>query len=399
MDVFIARQPIFDINKNVYGYEILYREGQNNCFPSVDGEIATSSVITRCFIDFGISDLTNNKKAFINFTGELLKNNIATIFPKEYLVIEILESVKIDSSIIEACRELKRQGYTIAIDDFKFQTGYEELIKIVDIIKVDFMLSSKKERKEIVSKYKREGLAFLAEKVETYEDYKSAIKMGYTYFQGYYFSKPEITSKKKIIPGRESYIKLINALNDENPDFKKLALIIERDLAFSYEILRLVNNAYYYRGSRIKSISHALVTLGIDELKKWVYLTIIRDFKQDKPEEIINICIIRGRFMRNIALIAQRNDCASEMMTIGMFSMIDLLMDKSMEEALEEINFSDTIKTVLTNKITEGFISDSYKIALKYERGEWDGIGALAGNIGIPIEKLNNAYIDAIRSL
>ncbi len=397
MDVCIARQPIFNINMEVYGYEILYREGNENLFPSINGENASSSVLTSCFIDFGINDVTNNKKAFINFTGELLKNNIASIFPKDYLVVEILESVVIDQSIIESCKILKEKGYMLAIDDFEYQEGYEELINIVDIIKVDFVISSEYERGEIVKKYKREGLEFLAEKVETYEEYRKAIEMGYTYFQGYYFSKPEIGSRKKVVPYKENHLKLINTLNSKEPEFREIAKTIENDLAFSYEVLRLVNSAYFNRKNKIMSTRHAIVTLGIGELKKWLYLALMRDLKQDKPEEIVNSCMLRGKFLENIAIKTNKNGLASEMMTLGMFSMIDILMNKDIEEALKEINFSDSIKCILTHNITEGFMADSFQIVLKYEKGQWDEVEKIIGKIDISISQLNEAYMEAIK--
>jgi EAL and modified HD-GYP domain-containing signal transduction protein len=396
MDIFLARQPIFNNRKTVYGYEILYRDSENNFYSGKNGDYASGNVLTRCFLDFGINDLTNNKKAFINFTDDLLKNNIATIFPKEYLVVEILEDVFVDDEIMDCCRKLKSLGYTLALDDFVFKPCYEQLLKLVDIIKVDFKISNAQETKDIVNTFKRRGLSFLAEKIETPEEYKRAVEAGYTYFQGYYFSKPEITFGKKFSPYEMNRFKLINMLNMPEPEFGKLASLIENDLAFSYEILRLVNSAYFGRMKKITSVRSAIVTLGLDEIKKWLYLAYIRDTRQDKPEEIINICMLRGKFLEKIAEKAQRIELCSELQTLGMFSMIDVLLNKPMKEIMQEINFSDEIKLVLQKQDKSSFLALSYETVLKYEKGQWKDIPHCAERLNIPLTDINDAYIESI---
>lgn len=397
MEVFLARQPIYNVLNQVYGYEILYRDGYMNNFPDIDGNEATSSVLTRCFVDFGINEITNNKKAFVNFTTEFLKKDIATMFPREFLVVELLEDVIIDDEIVSYCNKLKTMGYTIAIDDFVYQEGYDKIFDIVDIIKVDFRQSSKEERKNIIEKYKRKNIEFLAEKVETYKEYNEAINLGYKYFQGYYFSKPEITSKKKITPFRGSYAKLIELINSDEPEFDGIANIIENDISFSYEILRLVNSAYFERKNKITSIRYALVTLGSDELKKWIYLAIMREFKSQDSEEILIQSMIRGKFMENIALRINEKQKRLEMMTIGMFSMIDILTNKSIDEITNEINFSDNIKLILQGKLKEGIVAEAFELVLNYENGEWNNVEKLIDKVKISISDLNDAYLEALK--
>lgn len=395
MNVFLARQPILDKKDDIFGYELLYREGNESRYLSNDGDYASSNVLTSCFIDFGIEDVTNKTKAFVNFTEELLFNDVAVLFPQNYLVIEILENVLITSELIERCKFLKKQGYILALDDIIFTKNYGELINIVDIIKVDFLAFSDYERVSIVSRYKRDGLIFLAEKVETREDYEFAKKIGYTLFQGYYFSKPIVDSRRKFEPYKESHLKLIRYLNSNNKNFDKLADIVEHDLSFSYEILRLVNSAHYNIKNRITSIKHALVTLGMDELKKWLYLAIIRYMQQDRPNELVTICMLRAKFMENIAIKAGRQDIASEMMTIGMFSMIDTLTNRSMKEILVEMNFSDNIKAVLLRKEINSFQAESLGIVLNYEKGNWDDVEA-ASSITLPASELSKSYLEAV---
>lgn len=395
MNVFLARQPILNKKDDIFGYELLYREGNESRYLSNDGDYASSNVLTSCFIDFGIEEVTNKAKAFVNFTEELLFNDVAVLFPQNYLVIEILENVLVTSELIKRCKFLKKQGYILALDDIIFNKDYGELINIVDIVKVDFLAASDYEKVSIINRYKRDGLIFLAEKVETREDYEFAKKIGYTLFQGYYFSKPIVDSRRKFEPCKESHLKLIRFLNSNNKNFDKLADIIEHDLSFSYEILRLVNSAHYNIKNRITSIKHALVTLGMDELKKWLYLAIMRYMQQGRPNELVNICMLRAKFMENIAIKAGRQNIASEMMTIGMFSMIDTLTNKSMEEILGEMNFSDDIKAVLLRKEMNSFQAESLDIVLNYEKGNWEAVEA-SSNISLPTSELSKAYLEAV---
>lgn len=354
-------------------------------------------MLTRAFIDFGIEEVTGNKKAFINFTKEFLKNDIATIFPKEYLVVEILENVLIDNEVLIKCKKLKELGYTLAIDDFTYQAGYDELINLVDIIKIDFKITSIKEIPEIIKKYRRHGLSFLAEKIETREQYYSAIEMGFVYFQGYFFAKPEINSKKKFTPYKENQLKLITLLNSKNPEFEDISTLIESDLSFSYEILKLVNSAYYGQINELKSIRFALVLLGLDEIKKWLYLAFISDFRHNQPEELINISMIRAKFLESLAMRANHRELASEMLTIGMFSMIDILLNEPMSTALEEMHFIEEISDVLSGKDITGFMACCYNIVLKYEKGDWDNAACNAADLNLNNSDLNNAYIDSIK--
>lgn len=395
MNVFLARQPILDKNDDVFGYELLYREGNESRYLSNDGDYASSNVLTSCFIDFGIEEVTNEKKAFINFTEELLFNDVAMLFPQKYLVIEILEDVEITDEIIERCRILKQKGYILALDDIIFTKNYNKLIDIVDIIKVDFLACSEFERASIVTRYKREGVIFLAEKIETRKDFETAKKLGYTLFQGYYFSKPEVDSKKKVVPFKESHIKLIRYLNSINKNFDKLAEIIEHDLSFSYEILRLVNSAHFNLKNKITSIKHALVTLGLDELKKWLYLAIIRDIRLDRPNELVAICMLRAKFMENIAIKTGNQNLSSEMMTVGMFSMIDILTNRTMKDVLTDMNFSNSIQSVLLKEINEGFVAESLNLVMLYEKGEWDSLPDTS-HINLSASDLNNSYLEAV---
>ena len=217
MHVFVARQPIFDRNNDVIAYELLFRSGYENAYDNVDGNQATLTVIANSFYELDLKTVTNNKKAFINFTEKLIKEEIATILPCEHVVIEILETIEPTDEIIIACKKLKEKGFILALDDFVFDKKYNKLLELIDIIKVDFIITKGYERKKIFDILKiNNKIKFLAEKVETIEEYNEAMEYGYTYFQGYYFSKPTIIQAKSIPSNKYTALEILKLVNKKN---------------------------------------------------------------------------------------------------------------------------------------------------------------------------------------
>ena len=209
MNIFVARQPIFDRFKKLFGYELLFRNGSKNYYEHVDGDEASNTVIANSFLTMGMQTVTGGKRAFINFTTNLLKNKVATSLPKDMIAVEILEDVEPDEEIILACRNLKELGYLIVLDDFVYHPRFQPLIELADIIKVDFLSTSYEERISILQQIGSTRIKFLAEKVETLEQYEEAFQLGFSYFQGYYFSQPIILSAKEIQNSKLNYMRLL----------------------------------------------------------------------------------------------------------------------------------------------------------------------------------------------
>ena len=241
MDIFVARQPIFNQHREVYAYELLFRSGFENAFGNVNGDQASSQVMTNSFLGIGLETLTGGKRAFVNFTRDLLVDEMALLFPSEQLVVEILENVEPDEEVLDSCRRLKQAGYSLALDDFCFERNYESLLKLADLIKVDFLSTTSKERCEKSQQLTDQRITLLAEKVETQEDFEEAVRLGYTYFQGYFFSKPVVVSQRGI-PGFEvPYIQILQSVRRPEIDFAELERIIKSDLSLTQQLLVPVN--------------------------------------------------------------------------------------------------------------------------------------------------------------
>ncbi len=395
MEVFIARQPIFDKKKNVYAYELLYRTGERNVSGVIDGDQATSSVVGNALMLAGLETLTQNRLAFINFTKQLIIDEIPTVFSNENLVIEILEDIVPDPEFIASCKRLKEKGYTIALDDFVLDYPYESILDLADIIKVDFLLTTPQERKMIIQKYGNRNIRFLAEKIETLEQFEEAMAYGYAYFQGYFFSKPVIMKHTDIKPASLNYIKILEELDSDVPEYERIASVIEADVSLSYKLLRLINSAAFYTNSRVTSIKHALVMLGFKEIRKWISIVMLRELAEGKPDEIIRVSLLRGRMGEILSNQFDLESRRTEVFLMGMFSMIDTLMGQSMENALTVLPLEDDVKAGILGE--KNAFSDLFRIVTAYEKGNWDYLFLKAKAYDVGLNVFPDAYIEAAK--
>jgi EAL and modified HD-GYP domain-containing signal transduction protein len=396
IESFVARQPIFDNCENVFAYELLYRDGFENAYnPQMDGNQATSQVLTSSFGLIGIQEMTSGKRAFVNFTKDLLTDEVATVFSNQTLVVEILENIEATSEVINACNHLKEEGYLIALDDFVFEPQYIPLIEIADIIKVDFMISNFKERKRLVEIAQRRGIDLLAEKIETRDEFKEAKEMGYSYFQGYFFSKPTILSGEELPTYPTNYFQALNALNKEEPNFKRISEIIERDMSLSYKLLHLINSAAFCLREEVESIQHALVLLGLDEVKKWFNLIIVNELADDDDLEVIRVSLIRAKFGELIAKSLGVEDEKNRFFLMGLFSMIDVLMNQDLENLLEELPLAQEIKDGLLG--VDGLYNEVYDLIMTYEQGDWDNFSTFLNKNELSGEKIKESYLEAVK--
>ncbi len=392
MDSFIARQPILNRKKKVYAYELLFRSDKTNSFPGLDGDYATSSLLSSSFFTVGIERIAGGKKAFINFTGDLLLNDIPTLFPQNAIIVEILETVKPNFEIIEKCKYLRNQGYVLALDDFVFRKEFEPLIELAEIIKVDFRLTPLEEIEKMVDRLSAYRCKLLAEKIETYEEFNQALALGFSYFQGYFFAKPEVLKNKEIPPSKLPMLKLIADANTTEFDVEALERLITQDVSISFKLLKYLNSAYFRRLQPISSIRQAIAYLGENGFRLFVSLIAASRLADNKPEELIRISIIRARFLEQIGLEIKVS--SSELFMLGLFSFLDAMLDNSMEYLLSKLPLTEDVKDALTRRSGKLFIF--LKLIEAYEDGKWTELGDLKEDLGLSGEKIVQFYIDAI---
>ena len=396
MELYVARQPIFDTKKTIVAYELLHREAGQTQYTQQDGTYASSSVIAVNFLSLGLNSLTSGKLAFINFTEELLKLGVATLLPKESLVVEILETIEPTDEIISACSNLKDKGYTLALDDFVLRPGYKSLIDLADIIKVDFRSTSEDEQKQIIDKYKNKKIQFLAEKVETEQEFIRAIKLGYSLYQGYFFSKPIIITTSTVPVSKLGYIQLMAAINEDNPDFKDIASAIEHDVALSLETIKLVNSVFYYHRQKITSIQQAVVALGINDVKKWIYLSALRRLGANKPDVLVSNSIIRSKFMELISHELKQDQRSREYAMLGLFSLLDALTNSTFKVLFANLNISEEIKSILIGTDADSLCGVAYALMLAYEKGNWKEAHMHTETLHIAMDCVASTYIKSL---
>ncbi|OLO39198.1 hypothetical protein BTR23_09085 [Alkalihalophilus pseudofirmus] len=400
MEVFLARQPIFTREQQVYAYELLYRNNPQNNYSLIDNDQATLEVINS-FIQIGIDEMSEGKPCFVNFTYNLLENNTPNCFSPETIVIEILETVEFTEDLINICRNLKLRGYKLALDDFELTESnpyFHTIMNLVDIVKIDIQKTSRIRQIYNLNLLKRYNVQLLAEKVETREEYEQCLNDGYQYFQGYYFSKPVIhtTSDLEVIPA--NYYDIMGELSQVTPNIDKVTRIIERDLSISYKVLKLINSPLFRRLNEIKSIKQAVVLLGVKELSKWINLLYIRDTTNkmvDVPNEVITMCLTRAKACELIALHLGKKGNSSSYFLTGIFSLIDTLLKQSLEKVMSELPLDQQIKNTILGSTTP--YREVLDAVIAIERGNWSKVDEHCNKIGLKQNEITNTYVSALK--
>lgn len=395
MEHFIARQPIFDTKRRVYAYELLFRSGLHNYFDSDDHDQAAASVIANSNLLFNLSEMTGSTKAFINCTRRVLLEDLMTTLPRQQAVVEVLEDVEPDAELIEACRRLKKQGYTLALDDFVYHQNYEPLLDIADIIKVDFLLSDVDEQERLARMMIPRGIKMLAEKVETHEVYEHARAMGYQLFQGYFFARPVIISRKDIPTNKIQFLRILKDIHAEEVDFKKLALAIQSEVSLSYKLLKLINSAAFALRHKVTSILQALSLLGLREIRSWVSLLSISSMADDKPAELVVSSLLRARLCEQLAQPCRMGDRQSDLFLMGLFSLLDVIMSRPIEEILEEITLEEDLLEALSGQ--RNSLRNILDLAIAMEKGQWEQVSTLSAELEIDENLLPALYLDAVK--
>ena len=392
--MFIARQPIFNKSMDVFGYELLFRSGsESKAFDGISSTHATASVIGGLF-ESGIDEIVDDKRAFINFDAGFLMTDLPELIESHRLIIEVLEDVVADQPLIDRIIELKKKGYKIALDDFVEHYEDYPLVKYADIIKFDLMETPLDTIGTVVYKALSQGKVLLAEKVEDSSVFELAKTMGFSLFQGYFFSKPKIVSR----PNHKSttkaqYARLISELKKEEPSYQVLAEIIEKDVNLAYRLMRIISARS--GDDLVYSIKRALTYMGLKEIERWINILMIQDLGENKPKELMTLSLVRTKFSEAIAIHCNLKKIKHEASMMGLFSTLDAILDQNMEEALSDISLPQSIKDTLIKN--EGELMPIFRLVLAYEKGDWDSAFELAKVVKIDDDTLFDGYLTAVK--
>lgn len=389
---YIARQPILTRDQKVYGYELLFRDSNSNSFPNIDPNEATSKLLLEQHLLGDIQTLCMGKQAFINFHARTLLNDFPSFLNARTVWVELLETVGVDAPLLEACSSTTSKGYRIALDDHDFDGQWDPVIPMINMVKVDIQeqglnLESK------IRFFKEKGIPLLAERVETHDEFERCLELGFDYFQGFFFEKPQVVQQKSLSPNRISMLTLLSEVHKKELDLNTIRQIIEQDLSLTYSLLKLVNSALYGGRKKIENIQHALVYLGDAEIRRFVTLVVLANVSAGQPEELTIKSVTRARFMELVTVEILNEKHRSSAFLAGMLSLLDIILGVPMDDVLKQLPLSSEITKGLKSR--EGVWGYLLQMTEIYERGEWDALDKHPLKQKLNGTDIGQLYIDA----
>ena len=387
---FVARQPIMDLRGRVHGYELLFRAGPEAVFRG-DSDLATRTMLDNTVI-FGLDRLTGGLPAFVNCTLESLTGDLLHVLPSSMTVLEILETLEPTPELVASCRDLKRAGFRLALDDFTWKPELEPLIELADYIKVDFVSSGLEERQELLRRLRGVSVALIAEKVETQEEFSRAREEGFTLFQGYYFCRPLLMQNRKVPSNRLSQIEILQLLQGGSFELTKLTRLVKRDASLTYRLLRLVNSPMCAVRTEVKSIQSALLAVGEETFRRIATLAITSELSSDQPAEVLRMAFVRGRFCESASSLCGLD--ATEQYLLGLLSLLPAMLRLPMPEMTPALPLRKQIRQALEGAaLPERSLLTWIEF---HEHGNWTACDQIVEDNGLNEDELLGAYAQAV---
>ncbi|ART79135.1 EAL and HDOD domain-containing protein [Oceanisphaera avium] len=370
MHCFVARQAILDSLGNPLGYELLFRTSLENRFPDIDSEVATRRLLAEQFLSQKIEDLVGEGLCFVNFTDALLREGVADSFRQRRLVIEVLETATPDNELLECIKQLKKLGLKVALDDHIPSKEWEKFLPWVDFVKMDLRQTSIAECERLIIRCRfYTQLRFIAEKVETHDEYIAAKNAGFSFFQGYYFQQPQVISRRILTTNEMTAFELLSAINEQEIDYTKLTALFSRDVSLSYYLLRYVNSLHSgYRLHHIDNLRNALVFLGHKELQRFTALMMTAYISKDKNVELYRLSMIRAKWCELLA----EQVCPSlqeDAFICGLFSFLDVLLERPIADILPHLSVTEPVKQALLEQ--KGQLGFLMGVMQDHEQANW----------------------------
>lgn len=367
-DIYVGRQPIYNRGLGVYGYELLFRTGQVNAasagYVSSDG--ATSTTLINTFLEIGLERLVGKRYAFINLSEQFLLEEDSLPISPQQVILEVLEDVPVNMRLLKAVKRLSEQGFIIALDDYIYNPAHKPLVAMADIIKIDIKQLSEKELIDHVRTLKKFSAKLLAEKIETIEEYEFCLKLGFDYFQGYFLSRPRIIKSQSLPTNKVAVLNVLSVLQNPDADTEDVEEAISFDVSMSYKILKLINSSFFSFRREIESIRQAIVLLGRKQLSSWASMIALSRL-DDRPSEMVRLAMTRAKMCEMLAERAGLNGIESYF-TAGLFSALDILMERDIGDVIKPLPLSEEIVTALLKR--QGPIGEALQCAIAYELGE-----------------------------
>jgi c-di-GMP-related signal transduction protein len=397
-ELFVARQPIFLLDRKLAAYELLFRASAANVFPvGIDPDKASIDIIANAVGVFGLDALVGPQlTAYINVTRRVMVEALYACLPQGRFVLELLESLQPDGELIAACQTARAAGYGLAIDDYTDQPALLGFLPHMDVIKVDFRLASVETRRSIAQRFAGTGVRLLAEKVETEAEVKEASSLGYTHFQGFFFCKPEMVSRHDVPVSKLVYLQFLSELNKPALDFARLEQVIKQDVGLSIKLLRYLKSAAFGWRTEITSIKHALGLLGERPFRRWASVLVVATLASDRPAELLQLSLARARFCEHLGPEINMSARALDLFLVGLFSLMDAVVQRPLPELLTELALPADLIDALTPDAKPNRMRLALDLAIAYERAEWWNVDSACLQLGAAPDRLPKIYGDAL---
>lgn len=395
--LFIGRQPILDRNQEIYGFELLFRSADVDHAVFESYSHVSASVIANALSSFGFIDILGDKFGFFNVHVKVLLSEMLELLPVGQAVLELLEMIRLDEEVVERCRELKEMGFLLALDDHEFDDCNAEIYGIVDIIKIDILLTGMEALPEIARQLKKYPVKLLAEKVETLEQFQICYDLGFDFFQGYFFARPVVLKGKKIDASNLAMLKLLQQLSMDAP-LAAIEQTFKENPALSYNLLRLVNSVGIGMREKIKTLRHAIVMLGVNHLRRWIQLSLFAgNDSRSLNHPLLEMAAVRGRLMEILIRQKTRSELVDEKaeaaFMVGILSLLDVLFETGMEEIISNLNLNDDVSSALLER--RGTLGCLLSLAERLERTDFDSVTTLLNSCDVSLDQLLKAQLEA----
>jgi c-di-GMP-related signal transduction protein len=391
--LFVGRQPILDRRQQIFGYELLFRSSLDNRFVG-DGDDATRQMIDNVLL-LGLDTIAPHGKVFVNCTHEALIDRLVTFLPADSTVLEVLETMEVDEEVIEACIDLKKMGYQIALDDFVPGQANDRLVEVADYIKLDFRACDVHQLRQTQCYLESANISLIAEKIETSEEFQRAKTEGYHYFQGYFFSRPSVLHGREIPPNQTLYIQLLNAISRSPSDLSEIERLVMAEASLCYRVLRLVNSASLGIRGQTTSIRQALFLIGEDQFRKLVTVASATSFGKtfNRSPELILLALQRARFCELLAPFAKQ--LQGEQYLIGLLSAFDAILQIPMEQLLKMLPLRGEAAGVLRGD--DGPVATPLQLLRCYEQRQWERCAEFCETLQISEVELTGIYVASLQ--
>jgi EAL and modified HD-GYP domain-containing signal transduction protein len=389
-DVFIGRRPICKERAEIFGYELLSRENDLTQQALSNHNPTTAAAYVKSSMDMGLEKLAGHDLAFVEVSRDFLVNGLADSLPKSRVVLEIPGNTVMDEVFVESVAKVSNEGYAIALADYRSPEQIKPIEPYTDIAKIDVQAVNYEEVVRRFISLRQSEVKLLADNVQTREEYEFCRKLGFDYYQGFFFCDPDVATHKKIPYNRLSTLHLLAKLQDPNISTQDLERAVAQNLAITYKVLRYLNSSALAFHRKIDSIRHAVVLVGTRLLSNWASLAMLESI-EDKPREIMVTAMVRAHMCQQLGT-ALRQKNVEQFFTVGLISVMDALLDRPLRESLLVLPLSDKIKHALLEH--EGLMGEALDCVKAYERADWEN----AKCAGLDEATIREAYLTSVMS-